>query len=224
MESEGKRSGLFEEYAITNNPVESKIDNISFRVSTYLIIKRFIDIILSVLGLITVLPVIVLFIILIKIESPGPAFFIQERVGLRGKYFNIIKLRSMQLEAERDGAQWAMKNDPRITKVGAFIRKTRIDELPQLINVIKGEMSLIGPRPERPIFTAQFNEEISGFIERLQVKPGLTGWAQINGGYELSPKEKFILDKYYINNLGFRLDLKILLQTIKVCITGDGAR
>mgnify|MGYP001317651074 FL=1 len=170
------------------------------------------------------IPIILIFAVIIKLETPGPAFFLQERVGLHGKYFKVIKLRSMGVNAEKNGAQWATKNDPRVTKVGAFIRKTRIDELPQLFNVLKGDMSLIGPRPERPMFTAQFNEEIPGFIDRLQVKPGITGWAQVNGGYDITPKEKLELDRYYINNMSFWLDLKIILKTIKVCITGDGAR
>lgn len=117
-----------------------------------------------------------------------------------------------------------MKDDPRVTKVGSFIRKTRIDELPQLINVLKGEMSLIGPRPERPVFTQQFNEEISGFEKRLIVKPGITGWAQVNGGYDISPEEKLSLDIYYIRNLSILTDIKIIFKTVKVVITGDGAR
>ncbi|MFP7221458.1 sugar transferase [Priestia filamentosa] len=194
------------------------------RMTPYLTIKRLLDVILALVGFIVVSPVIILFIILIRLETPGSPLFFQERVGLNGKYFYIIKLRSMGIEAEKDGAKWAEKNDPRVTRIGAFIRKTRIDELPQLINVIKGDMSLIGPRPERPIFTAQFNEDIPGFIYRLKVKPGLTGWAQINGGYEITPKEKLLLDQYYIQNQNFILDLKILFLTIKICITGDGAR
>lgn len=112
----------------------------------------------------------------------------------------------------------------RVTKVGSFIRKTRIDEIPQLFNVLKGDMSIIGPRPERPIFTEKFNEEIPGFIDRLQVKPGLTGWAQVNGGYDLTPREKWELDMYYIENRGVKLDTLIILKTIKVILTGDGAR
>ena len=179
---------------------------------------------LSLLALPIAIPIILIFAVIIKLETPGPAFFLQERVGLHGKYFKVIKLRSMGVNAEKNGAQWATKNDPRVTKVGAFIRKTRIDELPQLFNVLKGDMSLIGPRPERPMFTAQFNEEIPGFIDRLQVKPGITGWAQVNGGYDITPKEKLELDRYYINNMSFWLDLKIILKTIKVCLTGDGAR
>ncbi|WP_286173572.1 exopolysaccharide biosynthesis polyprenyl glycosylphosphotransferase [Geobacillus sp. E263] len=190
----------------------------------YPYVKRFLDILLSLLALPIAIPIILIFAVIIKLETPGPVFFLQERVGLHGKYFKVIKLRSMGVDAEKNGAQWATKNDPRVTKVGAFIRKTRIDELPQLFNVLKGDMSLIGPRPERPMFTAQFNEEIPGFIDRLQVKPGITGWAQVNGGYDITPREKLELDRYYINNMSFWLDLKIILKTIKVCITGDGAR
>lgn len=125
---------------------------------------------------------------------------------------------------EYNGAQMAEEDDPRITKIGRFIRKTRIDELPQVINVFKGDMSIIGPRPERPIFVVQFNEEIPGFIERLRVKPGITGWAQVNGGYDISTKEKLDLDMYYINHQSIFLDMKILFKTIKIIFTGEGAR
>jgi lipopolysaccharide/colanic/teichoic acid biosynthesis glycosyltransferase len=161
---------------------------------------------------------------LIKLESKGQVFYFQERVGHNGKIFNIIKLRSMRTDAEVSGAVWAQKNDPRVTRVGKFIRMTRIDELPQFINVLLGDMSIVGPRPERPVFTSQFNKEVPGFIDRLQVKPGITGWAQVNGGYEVSPEEKLTLDKYYIGKMSFLLDFKILIMTIKVCITSDGAR
>lgn len=171
----------------------------------------------------------IFFIIAIKLETPGPAFFyLQERVGLNGKYFKVIKLRSMLIDAEKKWCPMGYKkNDKRVTKkIGSFIRKkTRIDEIPQLINVLKGEMSLVGPRPERPVFTAQFNEEIPGFINRLLVKPGLTGWAQVNGGYEITPKEKKLeLDLYYIRELSVWLDLKIIMKTVNVVLTGDGAR
>lgn len=182
------------------------------------------DILVALFLLILTAPVLLLFCILIKLESKGPAFFLQERVGIHGKNFNIIKLRSMRNDAEKDGAQWAVKNDPRVTRIGIFIRKTRIDEIPQLINVLKGEMSLIGPRPERPIFTKKFSDEIPGFEKRLSVKPGLTGWAQVNGGYDITPYEKLLLDLYYIQRISFVLDMKILLKTIKVVFTGDGAR
>ena len=224
MGASAKRDNdLFKEYAITIDApyiVERQTTNAKY----YLYIKRFLDIVLSLLALPVAIPIIIIFAIIIKLETPGPAFFLQERVGLYGKYFKVIKLRSMTVNAEKNGAQWAVKNDPRVTKVGSFIRKTRIDELPQLFNVLKGDMSLIGPRPERPMFTAQFNEEIPGFIDRLQVRPGITGWAQVNGGYDITPREKLELDRYYINNISFWLDLKIILKTIKVCITGDGAR
>lgn len=221
--SANKKNDFFKEYAVaidTQYIIRAQKANVKY----YPYIKRFLDILLSLLALPIAIPIILIFAVIIKLETPGPAFFLQERVGLHGKYFKVIKLRSMKVNAEKNGAQWAAKNDPRVTKVGAFIRKTRIDELPQLFNILKGDMSLIGPRPERPMFTAQFNEEIPGFIDRLQVKPGITGWAQVNGGYDITPKEKLELDRYYINNMSFWLDLKIILKTIKVCITGDGAR
>lgn len=174
--------------------------------------------------MILALPLILVFAILVMLETPGSPFYIQERVGKNGKHFNIIKLRSMRADAEKDGAKWAEVNDSRVTKVGAFIRKTRIDELPQLLSVLKGDMSLIGPRPERPMFTAQFNKEIKGFEYRLLVKPGLTGLAQVSGGYDISPKEKLHYDLEYIKNLNFALELKILIKTFKVVLTGEGAR
>jgi lipopolysaccharide/colanic/teichoic acid biosynthesis glycosyltransferase len=130
----------------------------------------------------------------------------------------------MKIDAEKSGAVWAQKQDPRVTRIGAFIRRTRIDELPQLFNVLKGDMSMIGPRPERPVFTEKFQSEIPGFTQRLAVKPGLSGWAQVNGGYDMTPKEKLIFDLYYIRNLTFMLELKIMLKTCKVVLTGDGAR
>jgi exopolysaccharide biosynthesis polyprenyl glycosylphosphotransferase len=221
--SSSKKNDFFREYAVAID-TQYTIRNQKANIKYYPYVKRFLDILLSLLALPIAIPIILIFAVIIKLETPGPVFFLQERVGLHGKYFKVIKLRSMGVDAEKNGAQWATKNDPRVTKVGAFIRKTRIDELPQLFNVLKGDMSLIGPRPERPMFTAQFNEEIPGFIDRLQVKPGITGWAQVNGGYDITPREKLELDRYYINNMSFWLDLKILLKTIKVCITGDGAR
>lgn len=223
MQTRVKNNDFFKEY-INEDVYHEIVTQVKFSTMLYLGTKRILDIFLSLVGLIITSPIVIIFAIFIKCETPGPAFFLQKRVGLQGKYFNVIKLRSMGIEAEKDGAQWAEKNDPRVTKIGAFIRKTRIDEIPQLINIIKGDMSLVGPRPERPIFTAQFNIEIPGFVDRLQVKPGLTGWAQINGGYEITPKEKLILDQYYIKNQSIVLDTKIMFKTIKVCITGDGAR
>jgi exopolysaccharide biosynthesis polyprenyl glycosylphosphotransferase len=190
----------------------------------YFSIKHVADKLLAVIALIILFPIVFLVAVAIKVESKGPIFYFQERVGLDGKIFKVIKLRSMRNDAEINGAQWAQTNDPRVTRVGDFIRKTRIDEIPQFINILKGEMSLIGPRPERPMFTDIFNKEIPGFRNRLLVKPGLTGWAQVNGGYEISPKEKLIFDMYYINNIGIILELVIIFKTIKVVFTGNGAR
>ncbi|MDU2237977.1 MAG: sugar transferase, partial [Streptococcus mitis] len=162
--------------------------------------------------------------IFIVIESSGNPIYIQERIGLNGQSFSIYKLRSMYQDAEKNGHKWASKNDTRITKVGRFIRKTRIDELPQIINVIKGEMSIIGPRPERPEFINEFLKDIPNFNERLAVRPGITGWAQVNGGYELTPKDKLVYDLFYINHESIKLDFLILLKTIKVMVTGNGSR
>jgi exopolysaccharide biosynthesis polyprenyl glycosylphosphotransferase len=192
--------------------------------SFYLVFKRAFEILFSIGLLLFTLPVLILTAIAIKLESPGPIFYKQERVGLNGKTFNIIKLRSMRTDAEKNGPQWAAKNDPRVTRVGQFIRKTRIDELPQLINILRGDMSLIGPRPERPMFTEQFDKEIPGFKKRLMVKPGLTGWAQVNGGYEATPAEKLELDMEYIRNQSFKMDLQILFKTVWIVISGNGAR
>ena len=190
----------------------------------YRIDKRFIDVMAAIFGLILAMPIIIGFGILIKLESKGPAIFRQERVGFRGKVFTIYKLRSMNKNAEKNGAVWAVKNDTRVTKIGKFMRNTRIDELPQLFNILIGDMTIIGPRPERPEFTLDFDREIPGFIHRVAVKPGLTGWAQINGGYDISPGEKLELDMFYINNRDFLMDAKILLKTFVIAFTGEGAR
>lgn len=187
-------------------------------------IKRLMDIILSMIGLTIGIPLIIIFSVLIVIETPGMPIYSQERVGETGKHFILYKLRSMYIDAEKTGAKWAIKNDPRVTKIGVFIRKTRIDEIPQLLNVLKGDMSIVGPRPERPIFTYKFNEEIPGFINRLKAKPGLTGWAQVNGGYEMTPKEKWKADMYYIENRGMFMDMIIVFKTVRIVLTGEGAR
>ncbi|MBP0725190.1 exopolysaccharide biosynthesis polyprenyl glycosylphosphotransferase [Bacillus sp. RG28] len=199
-------------------------DSVKRKNYAFLFIKRTMDFILSLIAFIVTAPVVLLFIILIKIDSPGPALFIQERVGLNGKAFRIYKLRTMRLNAEVNGPQWASTDDPRITKLGKFLRKTRIDELPQFVNVLRGDMSLVGPRPERAFFLVKFNHEVPGFTKRLAVKPGLTGWAQVNGGYELAPKEKLELDLYYIEHQTILLDINIMFKTVKVVLTGEGAR
>lgn len=180
--------------------------------------QRIMDIVLCLIALIIGIPLMVIFGVLIKIEDNGPAVYKQERVGKGGKCFYLYKLRSMRTDAEKFGAQWAEKDDPRITKIGKFIRKTRIDEIPQLFNILRGDMGIIGPRPERPMFTVQFDEEIPGFINRLSVKPGLTGWAQVNGGYEATPAEKLEDDLYYIKNRSFLLDMKIIFKTVGVVL------
>lgn len=187
-------------------------------------IRRVIDFIISLLSLVIVIPIILLTSIFIMLESPGNPFYVQSRMGFMGKEFNLIKLRSMRTDAEKNGAQWADKNDSRVTKVGRFIRKTRIDELPQIFNVLKGDMSIIGPRPERQIFVEEFVKYIPNFPKRLEVKPGLTGWAQVNGGYEILPEQKLELDLYYINNKSLWIDMEIVFKTVKIIFTGEGAR
>ena len=187
-------------------------------------IKSSIEFIFSLLLLIIVVPICILACIAIYVELRVNPIYTQNRVGLNGRIFKIYKLRSMYIDAEKDGAKWASENDERITKVGRIIRKTRIDELPQLVNILKRDMSFIGPRPERPEFIKEFIKYIPDFNDRLLVKPGITGWAQVNGGYSLTPKEKLEFDKYYIRNRGFKLDLLIIVKTIIVIFTRNGAR
>ena len=190
----------------------------------YRIIKRGIDFLISIVLLIPVMLICSISALFIILETKGNPLYIQERVGLNGKRFKIYKLRSMYSDAEKDGYQWAMKNDVRITKVGHFLRKSRIDELPQLLNILKGDMAIIGPRPERPEFVEEFLQEIPEFNDRIKIKPGITGWAQVNGGYELTPREKLEFDKYYIDHESLYLDTLILLKTIQVVLTGYGSR
>lgn len=210
----------YTQQADRNNIAEySKIND-----STFLFTKRLIDLMAVLLLSIPAAIIVLITMVAIRLESKGSALYFQERCGLNGKVFNVIKLRSMYTDAECNGPQWAQKNDSRVTKVGKFIRATRIDELPQLINVLRGDMSFVGPRPERPMFVEEFSKDIPDFKDRLLVKPGLTGWAQVNGGYDISAKEKLHLDKYYIRNISIAMDIKILLSTIRVVFTGDGAR
>lgn len=157
-------------------------------------------------------------------ESPGPAIYAQRRVGLNGKVFNLYKFRSMYQDAEVRGAQWAKDEDPRVTPLGRFLRNKRLDEIPQFWNVVKGDMSLIGPRPERPAFHEVFCERINGWEQRVMVKPGITGLAQVEGGYDLLPKEKARIDIAYIENRCVKLDFGIIWRTIRTMISGEGAR
>ncbi|RJF93477.1 TIGR03013 family XrtA/PEP-CTERM system glycosyltransferase [Sphingomonas cavernae] len=190
--------------------------------------KRLFDIAASALLLLLTCPLILIGALLVKLESRGPAFFRQTRVGLFGQDFSILKLRSMRTDAEGDGkAVWAQKNDPRVTRVGRVLRVTRIDELPQAWSVLKGEMSFVGPRPERPEFVSGLEQKLPYYAERHMVKPGITGWAQINYPYGASledARHKLEYDLYYAKNYTPFLDLLILLQTLRVILWPEGAR
>jgi sugar transferase (PEP-CTERM system associated) len=192
------------------------------------IAKRLFDILASTVLLVITLPIILLFALAVKLESKGPAFYRQKRVGRYGEPFNLVKLRSMRDDAEAGGkAVWAAKNDDRITRVGRFIRMVRIDELPQTWCVLKGDMSFVGPRPERPEFVADLERQLPYFAERHMVKPGITGWAQVNFPYGASiddARQKLEYDLYYAKNYTPFLDILILLQTIRVVLWPEGAR
>ena len=190
--------------------------------------KRIFDIVASVAVLVAALPLVLIALIAVKADSRGPAFYRQTRVGLYGVPYRIVKLRTMRTDAEAAGAAvWAAENDPRITRVGHFLRQTRIDELPQLWNIFKGEMSFVGPRPERPEFVAKLEAQIPFYAERHMVKPGLTGWAQVNYPYGASvddARAKLEYDLYYAKNYTPFLDIVILLQTLRVVLWPEGAR
>jgi len=190
-------------------------------------LKRFFDIVLSFTGIIIASPIIIIIPLVIKLDSTGPVIYRQKRIRKSGREFNIFKFRSMIHNAEKNGALWAQNEDPRITDVGRFIRKTRIDEIPQLWNVLRGEMSLIGPRPERPEFVQLLTKKIPFYGLRHAVKPGLTGWAQVKFRYGASQDdsfEKLQYDLYYIKNFSVWLDFRIFFKTIKVVFWGSGAR
>jgi exopolysaccharide biosynthesis polyprenyl glycosylphosphotransferase len=189
--------------------------------------QRTTDIVLSLALLLFTLPLMLLTAALVRLDSPGPALYRQERVGLHGRTFTLLKFRSMRTDAEACGPVWAAQRDPRITRIGSFIRLVRIDELPQLINVLRGEMSFIGPRPERPHFVAQLERTLPFYRERALVKPGLTGWAQVNLPYGASvedAREKLSYDLYYVKHRSLLLDLLILIATVRVVLFQRGAR
>ena len=186
--------------------------------------KRIIDIIFSLLALIPTIVLIAILSIFIVIDSKGSPIFTQVRVGKNGKLIKIRKLRSMDINAELEGQQWATDDDPRVTKIGRILRKYRLDEIPQFFSVLTGELSLIGPRPETPLLTKKFNEETPGFVTRLLVTPGMSGWAQINGGYDISYEEKLKYDNKYIENRSVKMYLKIFLNTLGVVSKGEGAK
>jgi len=190
------------------------------------VIKRLIDLVVALVVLTLGAPLMVLIAMVIKIDSRGPVLYRQKRVGYRGKEFTLVKFRSMRVDAEKStGAVWASEDDPRVTKVGKFLRSSRLDELPQAWNVLMGSMSLVGPRPERKIFVDEFARQIPFYTRRLNVKPGITGWAQVRRGYDASiddVKDKLQYDLFYLENMSIGLDIKILLNTIWVMFTGKG--
>jgi sugar transferase (PEP-CTERM system associated) len=193
------------------------------------LLERSFDIVASLGLLILAAPLMLLTALAIKIEDGrnAPVFYRQRRVGQFNQIFDVLKFRSMGLDSEKDGAVWALEKDPRVTRVGAFIRKTRIDELPQLINVLRGDMSFVGPRPERPEFVKQLEQSIPYYRERHTVKPGITGWAQLcypYGSSERDALEKLQYDLYYVKNRGLLFDFAILVQTVEVVLWGKGAR
>lgn len=190
----------------------------------YRFVKRLFDIVFALTtGSLLLVPMIIIG-LLVKLDSKGPAIFRQERLGLNGKAFTMYKFRSMRLDAEADGPQWAQKDDDRCTRFGKFLRKTRLDELPQVINILVGNMSVVGPRPERAYFYDEFEKYIPNFRQRLQVKPGLTGYAQVNGGYELLPEEKLVYDLEYIEKRSLWLDVTCIVKTVRLIFTHEGAR
>ena len=215
---EFEKSTVEFEYEFTTNTADIKINN------GYLFLKRVFDFTMSASAAIVLLVPMILIGIIIRLDSPGPAIFKQERLGKNGKPFMMYKFRSMRLDAEKDGPRWADKHDSRCTRVGSIIRKTRLDELLQLWNIMKGDMSIVGPRPERACFYDEFEKYIPGFRKRLLVKPGLTGHAQINGGYDLKPEEKIVYDMEYIRECSFKMDILCILKTVKIVFSHEGAR
>lgn len=191
----------------------------------YSFFKRFFDIVLSLFALIVLLIPMLIIAVIVKLTSPGSVLYKQERLGKDGVSFEIIKFRSMYADAENNGAQWSGgENDERITPLGKFLRRTRMDELPQFAQILTGKMSLVGPRPERECFYEKFETYIHGFSERLKVKPGLTGLAQVSGGYDLRPEEKVVYDIEYIKKRSLWLDLKCILLTVRIIFSHNGAR
>jgi len=191
----------------------------------YSFLKRTFDIVFSLFFFVLLLLPMLIIALLVWCTSKGPIFYHQERLGLNGVKIDVIKFRTMREDAERDGIRWSMgEEDPRITPLGRVLRRSRLDELPQLWCILKGEMSVVGPRPEREAYYHRFEQYIHGFSERLKVKPGLTGLAQVRGGYYLMPQEKILYDVEYIKSRSVWLDLKIVFETVKVVFCGEGAK
>jgi exopolysaccharide biosynthesis polyprenyl glycosylphosphotransferase len=202
-----------------------RVDPVTPKVSgLYRLLKRLADIAVGLsVAVFGAVPMLIIA-ALIKLDSKGPVIFRQERLGKDGKSFVMYKFRSMHVDAEVNGPQWAEKKDDRCTRIGSILRKTRLDELPQFFNILKGEMSLVGPRPERPYFYDQFETYIHGFRNRLVVRPGLTGWAQVSGGYDLLPEEKIVYDMEYISKMSVGMDLRCIFKTVRLIFTHEGAR
>jgi exopolysaccharide biosynthesis polyprenyl glycosylphosphotransferase len=190
-------------------------------------LKRVLDLVVALVLLVVSAPLMVLTALAVKLTSPGAVFYRQQRVGEHGRVFTCVKFRSMRHDAETDGAVWAEEEDPRTTGVGRYLRRYRIDELPQLWNVLRGEMTMVGPRPERPEFVRQLVDAVPFYSPRHLTKPGLTGWAQVSAGYAATLDDarlKLSYDLYYLKHRGLALDLAILLRTIGVVVRGTGAR
>lgn len=190
----------------------------------FLFVKRAFDIFFSLFCILLFFVPGLIIALSVALTSKGAVIYRQKRLGKDGKEFDIYKFRTMVNDAEKDGAMWAKKDDDRVTPVGSLLRKTHLDEIPQFWNILKGDMSFVGPRPERKVFYDEFEEYIVGFSYRLYVKPGLTGWAQINGGYELKPEEKVAWDVEYIEKQSFWIDLKCVLNTHKLLFGDEKAR
>jgi exopolysaccharide biosynthesis polyprenyl glycosylphosphotransferase len=191
------------------------------------ILRRIVSITVSFIALAICLPFIPFIILAVRLSSPGPIFFRQTRVGLRGRPFSVIKFRTMRQDAEEQGAVWAAENDPRVTSLGRFMRTTRLDEIPQLWNVLRGEMGFVGPRPERPEFVRWLASEIPFYELRHMIRPGITGWAQVRYKYGASleeTKNKLEYDLYYVKHLSLGLDLLIMFETVKTIILRRGAQ
>jgi Undecaprenyl-phosphate glucose phosphotransferase len=190
-----------------------------------LILQRLMDLVGATLGLVVFSPLMLLTALAIKLESPGPVFFVQERMGLDGKPFRLIKFRSMRSDAEQQGPGWTVENDPRQTRLGRWIRRIEVDELPNLINVLVGEMSLVGPRPEQPYYVSEFRNTVPRYMERHREKAGMTGWAQVNGlRGDTSILERTKYDLWYTENWSVLLDIKIVVRTIWQILTGRNGK
>ena len=201
-----------------------KIDKVKKK-PFYSFVKRCFDFLVCFTALAILWPIMLIVAIIIKCRSKGPVFYIQKRLGYKGKTISVPKFRTMKVDAEKDGARWSSGDqDDRIYPFGRILRKTRLDELPQLWCCVIGTMSLIGPRPEREMFAVEFEKYIPGFSQRLLVKPGITGWAQVNGGYDLKPEEKIVYDIEYIKKRSLWMEIKILFKTVGIVFSHKGAK